>query len=376
MKSRPYLVFAFDRDREWLRFLLPLLLLVFYGWGWRSYVPGLIPVDPGLLGQWRYDAVASAIAGSEAIARLVVATTTQLTVVAAVIAAIYAVFVVVTRRKPQDRTVYGAFSVTVVVALLLIGFVDSAGLLGRDALYRLLDELLFEKTLGSLPGGDGMRDLRYAVVLTNVTSIMAGIVVLMAVCRLGSDFTPLPYEDAARRVAAETEAPVLARALLELRNLLFLGSSVLLAGLLAAKAWRSWPLGFCRSGTIPTTGTPPAPVANAFEWCTGGLFQPFSDKVTATVVFDAVSFSLILAVIFVPKAAALRHRAFVLAEAAGQKFGTKGFKEWQVERGLVWDDWRSNLSKLVAVLAPLWGTGAVAVIQALVDAVKKGSGAS
>lgn len=372
MKLAP---FTFDRDREALRFLAPIAVLTIYGLVWRLYLPDLFESGPrGVISVADPQAYSTLIAGRESFARMTVAGTVVLVITLAIAAVAYSLALIVGRRRRGDLTFIAAITVAVAVALLLIPTLDSGRLIGRDSLYHLLDWRVFHETVGRIgnngtaPERDQMSPglvlLRTAVALSNVSAIVAGLIVVMATCRIGSDFVPLPRpaeagDDQAlrdaRKAAAESEAPKLARALADFRALLLLGSGLLLAGMLAAKAWREWPLAFCNRYTAT------APIV-----CDNAALNAFQQKVAGSVVFDASAFVLILAAIFVPKAAALRNRAVDLAVAAGNAYGTAEATNWQTARGLVWN-WRTYTERAVAVLAPLLGTGLFAVAERLMQ---------
>jgi hypothetical protein len=351
--------FAFDRDRELLRFAFPISVFLVYAILWNLYVPHLFDGPAVTSPNW------SAIAGREAMARLGVAGALVILWTIAVAAIGYSVVLIRNRRAAGDKS--GAWAIRIAIGgTLLLILLTLLGIgMGGD-LYTLLGQSMFEATVGRI-GGDasattsgGLFLLRVAVGVSNIAVVGAGLFVLMANCRIGSTFRPLPKVPPGAQLTtfANDEAPLVARAIADQRSLLFVGAALLVSGMLVAKAWREWPLAFCETTRVGTA-----------DVCAPGPFATFGQKVTASVLFDATSFVVILVAIFVPKALMLRKRADDLATAAGFQFGTPTFSAWQTNAGLAWP-WNDQIVKLLALLAPLIGTAAASLFESLIPAFR------
>jgi hypothetical protein len=351
--------FAFDRDRELLRFIFPIAVLIVYGQLWRRYIGHLFLV--GTVDDSHGGGALVQIAGREAMARLGVAGALVVLLTVAAAAVAYSLVLIAKHRKDDDKSgtwmVWSAVGLTIALVVFVSSGLDTGGLIGNDVLYRQLDEPVFLATVGRIGDGEGISLLRLAVATANLAGVGAGLFVLMANCRIGSTFRPLPSppagaQDGAARLAAAAneEAPLLAQAMADHRALLFLGAALLIVGVFVAKAWRDWPLAFCAA-------SPCAP---------DSALAVFGQKATASVLFDATSFVMILVAIFVPKGIMLRSRADDLAAAAGMRPGTREFTQWQDAAGLTYN-WQDQLVRLIALLSPLLGTVAAGALQQIVS---------
>ena len=223
-----------------------------------------------------------AIAGGEAGARLWVATTLIILIVATIAAVALSLWTMCERHW----LAWGALW-TVVVVGAIAWFAAS-----RD--FAVIDHLgkdVFKVTLGAYPaGGASLRALARAVDIANLAGIVAAVAVAVAVAGLA----PAPFQPAAAATPAQLRDAIdravrdIAGRARDLKYLLFAAAMVLFVAVVFMKAWRGWPLAYWDDAGRQTAG------------------KAYETVAAASVSYDACLFVLVLAAIFIPTALRLR----------------------------------------------------------------------
>ena len=274
-----------------------------------------------------------AIAGGEAGARLWVATTLVILIVATIAAVALSLWTMYERGCLGRGALW-----TVVVAGAMAWFAAS-----RD--FAIIDHLgngVFDKTVGHYPaGGAVLAALKRSIDVANI----AGIVVATAVAVAVACLAPMPLQPGAAADIDQAVRDIAGRAR-DLKYLLFAAAMVLFVAVVFMKAWRDWPLAYWDEAGRQAAG------------------KAYEAVAAASVSYDACVFVLVLAAIFIPMALRLRAAGREVAArdpAVGSDPAARD--RWLTAHGIVLSV-SEQAQRVIAIVLPFLAAPAGDLVQA------------
>jgi hypothetical protein len=272
---------------------------------------------------------AAAIAFAETEARWWVGTTTVAllaTAIGALAGAGYIVF------NNPDRQLYrqpaiGLFAVLAATGAIFVTVLVTSG----DA---ELGGTLFSKTIGAYPAANAPRWLGPMTIpkIADIASLLSAAALAVAAAALVPPAMPVPAGSPplVNRADVDAAARKIARAMHDLKLLLFLAALVLVASLVQVEAWRGWPAAFWSDHKFPAE---------------------HQNAVRALVSFRAVLYVSVLAAIFMPPAIRLREAGRWLANLHSGLADEAARQRWLNDTGLALS-FGEQAKRVVALISP------------------------
>lgn len=281
---------------------------------------------------------AANIAGPEASARLWVATTFLVLIVAA-IGAMIAVAALMLRHFERPALGIGIATAVALAAMLGVGVFGA---------FDLVEHLggVFEATVGRYPTPEsGLAFLRRMILVGNIAGITAAAFIAVAVAALVPPVLPdiagnTPEEV---RKSIDAVASELASKVRAMKYLIIAAAMVLLAAVVHMKAWRDWPLAFFSEKD---------PAYKSYEALAG-----------ATVTYDAFYFVLILAAMFLPMSWWLRNTGSQLAALDPAVGGDPAAQQrWLTANGITLT-FGEQAQRFITIVSPFLGLPALELLK-------------